>query len=198
MSQIVDRDCCSWRAVRTDLALPFSLPLPRLTVSCPSLFPVVQECPWWSSGLSRVLPLLLLPRPVRCIFFINSVDAEPSSELICYPSAGFLRNCEEETFISLNWARALSCLELGSLGRFCQQRKLPLPPLSSHPGAQEAGHRGFLEFFPRSIFPWALWTQFLHCFAPFHKDTGALERHAFGRHFSCLCLHGSTWLLLAL
>lgn len=45
MSQIVDRDCCSWRAVGTDLALPFSLRLPRLTVSCPSLFPVAQGCP---------------------------------------------------------------------------------------------------------------------------------------------------------
>lgn len=45
MSQLVDRDCSSWRAVRTDLTLPFSFLLPRLAGSMPLSVPRGPEGP---------------------------------------------------------------------------------------------------------------------------------------------------------
>lgn len=197
MSQIVDRDCSSWSAVGTDLAFPFPfLPL-TWPVSCPSLFLGPRSAP---DG-----PLAYLGSSLCCCFHLLSTASFLSTRLTqshLQSLSATLELVSWETVrrrlsLALTGPEHFPALSLGTLDIVSAKEAAPSSPFYP-PGAQEAGHRGFLEFFPRSIFPCALWTHFLHCFAPLPKDTGALERHAFGRHFSCLYLHGSTWLLLAL
>lgn len=91
-------------------------------------------------------------------------------------------------FISFNWARALSCLGLGRFGHFVGKGSFPsLPPLSSHFGAQDAGHCRSLEFLSRSTFLWALRTPFFCCFCPFaQRCWGFREVWTWG-HF-CVCI----------
>lgn len=200
---MLDRDCFSRRAIRTGFPLPSTALIPP---------PLAHECRavWWLRGVS-----LMASGSSRCLlsdaasksYWMHRVH-HPGWARAIFRVHLHLQLVTWETvwgevyFISLNWARVFSCIGLGSLGHFVSIGSCSfLPPCSSHPKAQDAGHCRFLEFFPRSISAPTLHSELISyaAFVPFPKMLGALERHGLGGIFlyipSLLSLAGSGFVI---